>query len=166
MIPPIRFNVKTHHRIYPDTLLHYEMPRNKAAPVQSLQRYVIPDACFSYGRIYICMCVYTWLREIIDIPGFAMTSFFMVTVHADWPCPPSSANSSYLPVGKILPRRGRRNTSENAYIPRMSLSLVLQAIKSKITLYISSHPLFPIHCTDELISLSDTYIYICIYKSI
>lgn len=66
VIPPIRFNVKTHHRIYPDTLLRYEMAWNKAVPVRSLQRCVIPATCFFYGRI----CVYVCIRGYGKQPTF------------------------------------------------------------------------------------------------
>lgn len=80
----IRFNVKTRHRIHPDTLCATKWLETK------------PLLCKVYSdelsrlrfsqRMCVCAYVYVWLRETTDVSGFAMTSFFMMAVCADWSC--------------------------------------------------------------------------------
>lgn len=56
-----------------------------------------------------CACSATG-GETTDVPGFAMTSFFMAAVRADRPCPLSSANSPRpAPARSHHPRRGGKD---------------------------------------------------------
>lgn len=107
MIRRIRFNVKTRHRIYPDALC-----ATKWFETKPLLCKVYSDALFRLRfsrRMCARVCVRVW--KTTDVSGFAMTSFFMVAVCADWPCVHRSWQIARVLAGKILPHRRRRNTS-------------------------------------------------------
>jgi len=121
VIRRIRFKIKTHHRIYPDSLCATKWLETK--PVQSLQQCVIPTTLFPV-HVCVCVCV-AWLRETTDVSGFAMTSFFMVAVCADRPCVHRPRQIAHVLAEKILLHEEIRAETQE-----MSLSLLSQSIKA------------------------------------
>lgn len=103
LIRRIRFKIKTHHRIYPDTLCATKWLETKPL-LCKVYSSALSRLCFSR-----CMYVYMWLRETTDVSRFAMTSFFMVAVCEDRPCVHRPRQIAHVLAGKILLHR--RNTS-------------------------------------------------------
>lgn len=122
VIRRIRFNVKTRHRIYPDTLC-----ATKWLETKPLLCKVYSDALFRlrFSR-RVCAHVYVWLRETKDVSRDDIL-LYGGRLCGSAVCPPFSANS---------PRLGRRKSflAEDEEIRagtrEMSLSLLFQSIKT------------------------------------
>lgn len=142
VIRRIRFNVKTRHRIYPDTLC-----ATKWLETKPLLCKVYSDVLsrLRFFRHTYVLCVATGNNRRAS--GFAMTSFFMVAVCADRPCVHRSRQIAHVLAGKILPRRRRRNTSgDTRDVPFTFVSVRKDDLQSRAIFLLSEMHLYAHTC--------------------